>query len=208
MTTKTEIRNKEIIRKSKDGKSHIELAKEYNLSRSNINAIVEQYIEFNNYCNNMENLISQNLISEETKMYELAKMLKFDARSINGLKRKGIKSIEELIVLTDEEIWALRKIGKISREHIKKCISSYMKNNFEPKICEQEAPAIKNSQVETTIDEQPKIQNIKANRDYIWKLIDLVEKKQFSSSFLKKELDKEFDRLEKANKQLIEIVNY
>ncbi|WP_034826675.1 hypothetical protein [Clostridium carboxidivorans] len=45
--------------------------------------------------------------------------------------------------------------------------------------------------------------SIKANREYIYKLIRAVDDGQVDSRFLEKELSKEFDRIENINKELL-----
>ncbi|AKN33771.1 hypothetical protein Ccar_24270 [Clostridium carboxidivorans P7] len=89
-------RNLEIVHKAKEGKTCAELAKEYNIYYSTITRIIKKHKEFEAYCNEMETLKAKNKINEETKLYDLSKLLKFDTRSINALVYKNIKSINYL----------------------------------------------------------------------------------------------------------------
>ncbi|MBZ9622902.1 hypothetical protein G9F71_008550 [Clostridium sp. FP2] len=226
MTSKIEIRNSEIIRKSVAGKTHEELAIEYSTSLSNINNIVGQYIEFKNYCNEMENYISKNEINKDVKMYNLLKLLKFHTRSINALIDKNIMSIEDLISLERDEICCIRRIGKTTVQHINECINNYnnngnnslkpftndeiILNNFNKNVnlFILRGKLTENNRITCPCaNNQILIQAIKGDREYIRKLIDLVDNNQFTFSFLKKEVNKEFDRLEKRNEQLVEMLN-
>lgn len=222
---KFELRNKEIIKKIKAGNSYEQLAQEYRVSISSISSIFKQYSRFKDCCLNIENLKSKNIITKETKLYDLCKLLKFETRSINNLVRRHIVSIEQLVVLNDEQIYTLRNVGKLTKAYIEECLSNYKNNedkylqpyDNEDIILENFNTNINCYMLESTDEcnmeninyplNDERIQCAKANREYIWKLIDLVDDGQLSYSFLKKELDKEFDRIEKNNEQLIEMLS-
>ena len=230
MTSNIKIRNKEIIEKSNAGKTHEELCIEYNISLSNINRMVEKYIEFKSYCNEMETYIAENQINQEVKTYNLAKLLKFHSRSIHSLIYKNIMSIEKLITIEKEEICFIRRIGKATAQHIIECIDDYdddssellkpyvtdaiILENFNSNIdvSRLRKKFIENNETDDYFcipcinNQPPSPQVIKGNREYIRKLIDLVDENQFTFSFLKKEINKEFDKLEKSNEQLIEML--
>ncbi|AKN33769.1 hypothetical protein Ccar_24260 [Clostridium carboxidivorans P7] len=202
-------RNLEIVHKAKEGKTCRELAKEYNIYYSTISRIIKKHKKFEAYCNEMETLKAKNKINEETKLYDLCKLLKFDTRSIKALVYKNIKSIDKLLALSEEDIYAIRSLGKMSQEHVKKCIIEYREkmnqltnlygidiNNIEKVTDNLEESSIQKSLIEPEV-------SIKANREYIYKLIRAVDDGQVDSRFLEKELSKEFDRIENINKELL-----
>ncbi len=207
--TNINLKNLKIVHKFREGKTYEELSREYNICYSTIGCIIKKYEQFEAYCSKMERLKTKNEINEETKLYDLSKLLKFDNRSINALVYKNIKSIDELLSLSEEDIYAIRNLGKVSQKHIKKCISEYKEkmihhpninrigsDNTKQITKDLEEPTIENSVIEPEI-------SIKANREYIYKLIKAVDDGQVDSRFLQKEITKEFDRIENINKELL-----
>lgn len=207
-------KNAEIIEKVKNGKRYEELAKEYNTSVSAIGHMVRKHELFKAYCDEMERLIGKSEINQETKLYELSKLLKFDTRSINALIAKNIRGIDELLSLTEEEIYSIKNIGKTSRNHINKSINEY-KENFGRQITMFEMDEdikeisksvdVKDTEVEKQISKP--ILGLKANRNYIYKLFKLADDRQVNIKFLQKEISNEFDRIEKVNKELLQVLS-
>ncbi|AKA70481.1 DNA-directed RNA polymerase subunit alpha C-terminal domain-containing protein [Clostridium scatologenes] len=202
-------RNLEIVHKAKEGKTCEELAKEYNLCCAAITFIIKKHKEFEAYCNEMETLKAKNEINEETKLYDLSKLLKFDTRSIKALVYKNIKSIDKLLALSEEDIYTIRSLGKASQKYVKECIIEYREkmnqhanlfgidiNNTKKVTDNLEESLIQKSVIEPEV-------SIKANREYIYKLIRAVDNGQVDSRFLEKEISKEFDRIENINKELL-----
>ncbi|WP_338433385.1 DUF6483 family protein [Clostridium tyrobutyricum] len=202
------VRNLKIIQKVQEGIKYEELIKEYNLSYSTISSIVDRYEEFKAYCDEMESLKAKNRINEETRLYDLSKLLKFDTRSINALVHKNIRSIDKLISLSEEELYLIKNLGRVSRNHVKKCIFEYKeKMKQHPNDSDNEDTSIEEVTIEKTALEKSindQVRGISVNREYIYKLIKVVDDKQIDSTFLKKELDKEFDRIENVNKELLQ----
>lgn len=204
-------RDVEFIKKIKEGTTYEELAKEYSLSVSSVYCIVKKHIRFKTYCSQMEKLIGRNEINKETKLYELSKLLKFHARSINALVAINIKSIDNLLVLTEEDIYRIKKIGKTSRNHIIKCINDY-KGHFGEQLMmfeigSTEKEITENVDVEDTLmgkEINTLVASIKTNRDYIYKLFKLAGAGQVNLGFLQKEISKEFGRIDSINKVLLQ----
>lgn len=204
-------KNAEIIEKIKNGKRYEELAKEYNTSVSAIGHMVRKHELFKAYCDEIERLIGKNEINQETKLYELSKLLKFDTRSINALIAKNIKSVDKLLSLTEEEFYAIRNLGKVSQIHIKKCISEHeKKTGKKSNLCGVDDDSTKEIRKKLEVEElivekevSEKVESIKANRDYIYKLIKAVDNRQIDSRYLPKEIIEEFGRIENINKELL-----
>lgn len=205
------IKDLEIIKKFKEGTKYEELAKEYNVSYSKIAYIIEKYKKFKAYCDEMERLESKNEINQETRLYDLSKLLKFDTRSINALIAKNIRSIDEILLLTDEDIFAIRNIGKASQEHIKQCINEY-KEKVGQQLTMFETDNSTKKLTRNFNTEQPMIEkpiskpviSVKANRNYISKLIKAVDNRQIDLRYLQKEINKEFDKIENINKEILQ----
>ncbi|MBI6874641.1 DNA-directed RNA polymerase subunit alpha C-terminal domain-containing protein [Clostridium aciditolerans] len=204
-------RDLEIIEKAKSGTKYSELAKEYNMSYSRIAYIIEKHKKFKAYCNEMESLESKNEINQETKLYDLSKLLKFDTRCINALNEKNIRSIDELLVLTEEDIYTIRSIGKTSRNHIKQCMNEYKERNgkqlsmFKRDNNKKETTENvdeRKSKIEKSINIPPV--NIKVDREYIYNLVKAVDNRQIDLRYLHTEIVREFDRIENINKELLQ----
>lgn len=210
MTNINNTRNLEIIQKVKEGVKCEELTKKYNLSYSTISSIIDGYEEFKPYCDEMESLKAKNKINEETKLYDLSKLLKFDTRSINALVHKNIRSIDKLLSLSEEEFCLIKNLGKVSQKYVKECIIEYKeKISQQPNTNDSgnkgeliEEVDIEKSALERSINDQ--VRGMKANREYIYKLIEAVDDRQIDLIFLKKEVNKEFDRIENVNKELLQ----
>lgn len=204
-------RDVELIKKIKEGTTYEKLAKEYNISISSIRHIVEKHEMLKAYCDEMKSLIGKNEINQETKLYELSKLLKFDTRSINALIAKNIRSIDELLSLTEEDIYKIKNIGKTSRNHINKCINEYKEKVGQQltmfEIDSTKKELTKSVDVEDTLIEK-QINRLalgaKTNRDYIYKLFKLAGAGQVNLTFLQKEINKEFGRIDSINKVLLQ----
>ena len=208
--TNIHTRNLEIMQKIKEGVKIEELAKEYKVSFSTITSIIERYKEFESYSNEMENLKAKNIINQETELYDFCKLLKFDAHSIKALVYKNIRSIDKLLSLSEEEFYLIKNLGKVSQKYVKECVVEYKEkmkqypnmdydgNKGEP----IEEVDIEESELERSINEQ--IRGIKVNREYIYKLIEDVNNGKSDLEFLQKEINKEFDRIETVNKELLQ----
>lgn len=212
--TGTYKRNAEISKKIKEGRTYEEIAKEYNMSVSTVYYIVSKYKMFRIYCDEMEDLIRKNEVSRETKIYELSKLLGFDNGTVNALIMKNIRSIDELLALTEEDIYKIKRIGKVKRNRIIKCINEY-KEKVSQQVTKVEADnnvkeitksvAVAHTAMKKQISKS--VLGIKANRDYIYKLFKLVDDRQINLVFLQKEIYKEIDRMEGINKELLQTLS-
>lgn len=119
----------EIYRKIKEGIPTKKITEEYGITRQSVSTIVKNCKNFYNYCTEMEELKSKGISSDETMLYDLAKMLQFDSRCINALMNRQIYSIDKLFLLDEYDIYAIKRLGEHSREHMYKCIDKYKKEN-------------------------------------------------------------------------------
>ena len=78
-----------------------------------------------------------NIPLEEIEAYSKVPLdyLELSVRSYNCLKRDGISTVGELLVMDDEELMSVRNLGRRSYDEVKQCLLNYIKRNWD---CEEE----------------------------------------------------------------------
>ncbi len=100
-----------------------------------------------------------NIPCEVIKTYSTIpiELLELSVRSFNCLKRDGINTVGDLLVMDDDDLMQVRNLGRRSHDEVKDCLSDFIKRRYESG---EEAEEEQEAKKEETIDYREKLDSL------------------------------------------------